>query len=116
MTMNKAEASSSNENPGAVGSLVERGVRREFGALRFSVRRVADGVHLFWVPHQSAVSWFADLCGNGRNYFNDRSPLRAHSGLYVEWPTGPARRVVGWDHEDGWPVVSDGPQHPCVRA
>src|SRR5574343_371998 len=103
-----AEAMEDND---AVACQVERPVRRDFGPLRFSVRRAADGAHLFAVPHQSAVSWFADLHGNGRKYFNERSPETSAHGLYVEWPSGTPRRVVGWDHEDGWPVVSDGPQH-----
>jgi len=104
------------ESHDAVAGQVERPVRRDFGPLRFSVRRVADGAHVFAVPHQSAVSWFADLHGNGRKYFNDRSPDTSAHGLYVEWPSGPPRRVIGWDHDDGWPVVSDGPRHPAVRA
>ena len=85
-------------------------VRRDFGPLRFSVRRVADGAHVLAVPHHDAVSWFADLHGDGRS--QDRS---AH-GLFVEWPSGPPRRVIGWDQGDGWPVVSYGPQHLAVRA
>ena len=104
------------DNRPAVAGQVERPVRRDFGPLRFSVRRVADGAHVFAVPHQAAVSWFADLHGNGRKYFNAKSPDTSSHGLYAEWPSGPPRRVIGWDHDDGWPVVSDGPQHPAVRA
>ena len=102
--------------PAAPGFPVERMVRREFGPLRFSVRKLANGEHVIAVPHSVAVDWFRELNGNGRQHFNPKSPAAAAHGLCVEWPTGPARVVIGWDHEDGWPVVSDGPQYAAVRA